>query len=695
MAGSIVQSKAAEASTSGTTLASGSFASDVTAGNRLWVVVNAGDNQTITVSKNGGTATIGTVTSLGSVQEAAVLDKYEHFDVEITGGGTLDLLVTYGASTDRRTIVAHEVTGVTTVDGSDEKTDTGSNPTPNGTVNVSQQPAFGLAMAIFYQGGTPGVGSGWTDGGTFTTTTAAQRLQTRAITATGNVTSNFGNGSLDRNNAVMVVYLEPAPPSISVQPTQQTASVGGTATFSLTAADVTTYQWQSGTDGENWSNVGTNSNSYTTGTLSASDNGKHIRCSLTNANGTIYSVTVRLFIRDLAITGKGQELDTAWFTQRPWKRIALYPENTFGNSSTAILDALEDWWWPTAALSGITATGIASSVAFGTVSVQPRVDASSIVSSVAFGLPSAQARLDPAGIATNEAFGLATLTLRIDVSGIASSVAFGTASAQANITATGIASSVALGEPIVDTSTILRPTAIASSVAFGTASVQPRVDSTAIASSVAFGLPSAQARVDPAGIATNEAFGLATLTLRLDPAGIASSIAFGTTSAQANVTATGIASSVAFGNPTVSEVSGLIPTGIASSVAFGLASLYANVTATGIASSVAFGAPVVTRTLSATGIASSVAFGVPVLDVDVSPVGIASYVAFGRPRINDAVDPVTGSGYNFKPRRSMRPLPVTLSPIAVSSSARVGRPTIRVTASKRYRRQVEALLGLR
>lgn len=675
MAGSIVQSKAAEASTSGTTLASGSFASDVTAGNRLWVVVNAGDNQTITVSKNSGTATIGTPASQGSVIEAGVGDKYEHFDIEITGSGTLDLLVTYGATTDRRTIVAHEVTGVTTVDGSDEVADTGSNPTPNGTVNVSQQPAFGLAMDIDYQGGTPGVGSGWTDGGTFTTTTAAQRLQTRAITATGNVTSNFGNAGLDRNNAVMVVYREPSPPSISVQPTQQTASVGGTATFSLTAADVTTYQWQSGTDGENWSNVGTNSNSYTTGTLSASDNGKHIRCSLTNANGTIYSVTVRLFIRDLAITGKGQELDTAWFTQWPWKRIALYPENTFGNSSTAILDALEDWWWPTAALSGITATGIASSVAFGTVSVQPRVDASSIVSSVAFGLPSAQARLDPAGIATNEAFGLATLTLRIDVSGIASSVAFGTASAQANITATGIASSVALGEPIVDTSTILRPTAIASSVAFG--------------------LPSAQARVDPAGIATNEAFGLATLTLRLDPAGIASSIAFGTTSAQANIAATGIASSVAFGNPTVSEVSGLIPTGIASSVAFGLASLYANVTATGIASSVAFGLPVVTRALSATGIASSVAFGVPVLDVDVSPVGIASYVAFGRPRINDAVDPVTGSGYNFKPRRPIRLLPVTLSPIAVSSSARVGRPTIRVTASKRYRRQVEVLLGLR
>ena len=654
MAGSIVQSKAAEASTSGTTLTSGSFVSNVTAGNRLWVVVNAGDNQTITVSQNSGTATIGTPTSLGSVQEAAVFDKYEHFDIEITGSGSLDLLVTYGATTDRRTIVAHEVTGVTVPDGDDETTDTGSNPTPNSTVNVTQQPAFGLAMAIFYQGGTPTVGSGWTDGGTFTTTTAAQRLQTRAISATGNVDSNFGNGSLDRNNAVMVVYREPSPPSISAQPTQQTASVGATATFSLTAADVTTYQWQTSSDGETWSNVGTNSNSYTTGALSATDNGLHVRCTLSNANGTIYSVPVRLFIRNLAITGKGQRIGTAWAWQWPWKRVALYREIAFGDASTAILDAWEDWWWPAASSSGITATGIASSVAFGTASVRPRVDPTAISSSVAFGTPSAQARLDPAGIATNEAFGLATLTLRLDPSSIASSVAFGTTSAQARLDPSSIASSVAFGSPVVDTSTILRPTAIASSVAFGTASVQPRVD----------------------------------------PAGIASSVAFGTTSAQANITATGIASSVAFGSPTVTEVSGLIPTGIASSVAFGLASLYANITATGIASSVAFGSPTVTRVLSATGIASSVAFGSPVLDVDVSPIGIPSYVAFGKPRINDAVEP-SGGGYLFKPRRAQRVAPVTLSPIAVSSSARVGRPTIRVTASKRYRRQVEALLGLR
>lgn len=208
MAGAVVQTKENSASSSATTIASGSMGSNVTSGNYLYIVANAGDNQTITPSQNSGTATISSITSLGSVQEAGVLDKLEHFWCTVTGTGSLDILITYGATTDRRGVLVVEVSGVNAVDGNDEQTDTGSNPTPNCTVNVTTQPAFGLSFSTFYQGGTPGTGSGWTNQSTYWVGISDARLQTRAISATGNVTANFVNAALDRNNACMVVFTD-------------------------------------------------------------------------------------------------------------------------------------------------------------------------------------------------------------------------------------------------------------------------------------------------------------------------------------------------------------------------------------------------------------------------------------------------------------------------------------------------------
>ena len=208
MAGAVVQTKENSASASATTIASGSLGSNVTSGNKLHVVANAGTNVTITPSQNSGTATIGAFTSQGSVQEAGVLDKLEHFTCDVTGTGSLDVLITYGSSTDRRGVLVTEVSGVSAVDGSDEQTDTGSNPSTTCTVNVTTQPAFGLSFCTFYQGGTPGTGTGWTIQSAYWTGISDAQLQTRAISATGNVTANFVNAALDRNNAVLIVFTD-------------------------------------------------------------------------------------------------------------------------------------------------------------------------------------------------------------------------------------------------------------------------------------------------------------------------------------------------------------------------------------------------------------------------------------------------------------------------------------------------------
>ncbi len=73
-------------------------------------------------------------------------------------------------------------------------------------------------------------------------------------------------GSTTSTNAVLTVNTAAA---ITTQPTNQTACTGGTATFTTAATGTgLSYQWQSGTTAAGpWTNVGTNSSSYTTAPL--------------------------------------------------------------------------------------------------------------------------------------------------------------------------------------------------------------------------------------------------------------------------------------------------------------------------------------------------------------------------------------------------------------------------------------------
>ena len=211
MAGAIVQRKENSASGSATTIASGQLASDVTSGNYLWIVTSHGTSApTTTITQNAGTATIGAVTSQGAIAEAGVDDELEHFTCQVTGTGTLDILATFSSADTERCIVVVEVSGVNAVDGSDEQTDSGNNPTATCTVNVTAQPAFGLMCLANYQGAGSGAGAGWTlDGANMWSTVIGEGLiQTKAISATGNTTGNFANAGLDRNNSVMIVFTD-------------------------------------------------------------------------------------------------------------------------------------------------------------------------------------------------------------------------------------------------------------------------------------------------------------------------------------------------------------------------------------------------------------------------------------------------------------------------------------------------------
>lgn len=98
----------------------------------------------------------------------------------------------------------------------------------------------------------------------------------------------------------------PAPPTIDVQPTEQTAANGATATFTTTVTGATSYQWErlppSGVGG--WANVsggsGGTTDDYTTPTLSrAGDAGAQYRLKATNAGGTTTSSPALLRVTDI------------------------------------------------------------------------------------------------------------------------------------------------------------------------------------------------------------------------------------------------------------------------------------------------------------------------------------------------------------------------------------------------------------
>ncbi len=74
-------------------------------------------------------------------------------------------------------------------------------------------------------------------------------------------------------------------PVITVNPSDQTVEEGNPATFNITATGSgLTYQWQQSTDaGSSWSNVGSSSNSYSTGSTTAGMNGYLYRCIVTGA----------------------------------------------------------------------------------------------------------------------------------------------------------------------------------------------------------------------------------------------------------------------------------------------------------------------------------------------------------------------------------------------------------------------------
>jgi len=205
MPGAIVQFVEASGSTASTTIA---VAITCTSGNFLHVAAIS-DDATATCADTQGNSY---GAEKGSVIEAGIPRRLHHFTVAAGSSGSNTVTVTFGASVSNRQIIVTEISGVASYEAQGTATDTGNNPTDAATASLGTQPGFGIAICMDYQGGTPGVGTGYTSGGVITGGgLLAGRIEYQSFTTTGSKSANFSNAAFNRTATVFALYLEGSP----------------------------------------------------------------------------------------------------------------------------------------------------------------------------------------------------------------------------------------------------------------------------------------------------------------------------------------------------------------------------------------------------------------------------------------------------------------------------------------------------
>ncbi len=108
--------------------------------------------------------------------------------------------------------------------------------------------------------------------------------------------TNSGGGAV---SDIATLTVNPAAPVITGNPANQAVIEGHSATFTVIAVGTAplTYQWQRQESlGNPWTNVGTNSSSYTKDPVTGQDHGARVRCQVRNQAGSVFSDTATLTV---------------------------------------------------------------------------------------------------------------------------------------------------------------------------------------------------------------------------------------------------------------------------------------------------------------------------------------------------------------------------------------------------------------
>jgi hypothetical protein len=247
--------------------------------------ITGGSSHTVTATSSSGASDTyfeGNFTEFSGTLSSAALDKTGSIG---HGSGTTTSTVSTGTNTtqaDELVIVCIAVN---------------SNDT---TINITDPPSGYTSIGVNQDGNA----------------TIGYEAAYKIITATGTQTATwtFDSTTSDGDAAVIATYKSATggPPVITSTPVSQANTAGNTVTFNVSATGTGTlhYQWKTRpTFGDTYTNVGTDSSSYTTGTLVNGDNYKHVKCTVSDDNGsTDTEPEVFIWIKNLAITGKGAKL---------------------------------------------------------------------------------------------------------------------------------------------------------------------------------------------------------------------------------------------------------------------------------------------------------------------------------------------------------------------------------------------------
>ena len=169
----------------------------------------------------------------------------------------------------------------------------------NQTVTAGQTATFAVSAA-----GTAPLSYQWQRNGANISGATSSTYTTPATTTSDsgsafNVIVSNSAGSVTSNAATLTVNSSAVAPTISTQPTNQTATAGQTATFSVSANGTAplSYQWQK--NGANLS--GATSSSYTTPAATTSDNGSAFSVVVSNSTGSVTSNAATLTVNSSTV----------------------------------------------------------------------------------------------------------------------------------------------------------------------------------------------------------------------------------------------------------------------------------------------------------------------------------------------------------------------------------------------------------
>ena len=248
----------------------------------LSVVANGGSlSYTWQVSADGGVGwvTVGSATAATvSLPNVALADNGKRYRVIVSNSaGTVTSSTALLIVTD--TVIAPTIAV--------QPANQSANPGQSVAISTSA-----IGSNLTYQWQSSPDGTTWTPvgGGTVAMLTLPSVALSDSGTRFRVVVSNSG-GSVTSSTALLTVALAAVAPTITTQPTNQTATAGQNVSMSIVAGGTApSYQWQVSTDSTNWTNVaGATSATLTLTSVALTDNGKRFRVVVSNTVGTVSS----------------------------------------------------------------------------------------------------------------------------------------------------------------------------------------------------------------------------------------------------------------------------------------------------------------------------------------------------------------------------------------------------------------------